>query len=133
MKKIYIASKYREHEINHKVYDCLSQNDFSPFLPESIDKKETSLEEAKKIRDICAHEIKQSDVLFVIDTKEAYGSDVGWEVGYAYALKTELNYPIEIVNLKLNADLQCIRAMNDPCFSHVSDSIDNMIDYLSKK
>lgn len=131
--RVYIASKYNEYGINREIFNRLSQNGIFSFLPESINKVETSIEAATEIRNICINEIKKSTILLVIDAKEMFGSDVGWEVGYAYALKTELNYPIEIVNLKLNTDLQRIRAMNDPCFSYVSFSIDEMIDYLVKK
>lgn len=131
--RVYIASKYHEYEINRDIFNRLSQNGISSFLPETINKIETSIEVATEIRNICVNEIKQSTILLVIDAKEMFGSDVGWEVGYAYALKTELNYPIEIVNLKLNTDSQRIRAMNDPCFSYVFFSTDEMIDFLIKK
>ena len=131
--RVYIASKYTEYGINREIFNRLLQNGFFSFLPESINKVETSIEAATEIRNICIDEIKKSTILLVIDAKELFGSDVGWEVGYAYALKTELNYPIEIVNLKLNTDSQRIRAMNDPCFSYVFFSVDEMIDYLVKK
>lgn len=131
--KVYIASKYHEYETNRKVYEYLKKNCISAFLPETICKKETSLESARVIRDICVDEIKQSNILLAIDAREPFGSDVGWEIGYAYALKAELNYPIEIINLKLNLESQPIRAMNDPCFSHVFFSIDDTIEFLLQK
>lgn len=131
--RVYIASKYNEYKINREIFNRLSQNGIFSFLPETINKVETSIEAATEIRNICINEIKKSNILLAIDAKEMFGSDVGWEIGYAYALKTELSYPIEIVNLKLNTDSQRIRAMNDPCFSYVSFTIDEMIKFLVQK
>ena len=131
--RVYIASKYHEYNINREIFNRLAQNGISSFLPETITKFETSLAAAAEIRDICINEIKQSTVLLAIDAKEAFGSDVGWEIGYAYALKTECDHQIEIVNLRLNEKLSRIRAMNDPCFSYISSTADDMIEYLVKR
>lgn len=130
--RVYIASKYYEYDINREIFDKLTQNGISAFLPETINKFETSLDAATEIRDICINEIKQSTVLLAVDSKEAFGSDVGWEIGYAYALKAECNHQIEIVNLQLSEKLSRIRAMNDPCFDHSFFSTDDMIRYLVK-
>ena len=44
--RVYIASKYYEYDINREIFDKLTQNGISAFLPETINKFETSIDVA---------------------------------------------------------------------------------------
>ena len=41
--RVYIASKYYEYDINREIFNRLAQNSISSFLPETINKFETSI------------------------------------------------------------------------------------------
>ena len=83
-KTIYLAGPLftaAEQEFNLKVYNYLTENGFTVFLPQ----KECEGKELKDIFATCKHGIDKSElVVAILDGADA-DSGTCWECGYAYA------------------------------------------------
>jgi len=81
--KVYIVSKYIEHkELNDNIYNALSKEGISAFLPKSINIDALNRQEMYAVAEICYDEIERCDVILIVCP---FGKSVSSEFGYAIA------------------------------------------------
>lgn len=124
--KVYIASKYRNHQLNSSVFAALSEEGFLVFLPEHIDRRALNQSSAVDVFQRCRKELESSDVLLAVSP---YGVDVGSEITMAYLLR-ESGKKLRIVQFNTTEETSArhdfIRCMLD----YESDSLESIVRYL---
>lgn len=127
--KIYIASKYIEHQkINREIYSALKEANIDVFLPESINIDAITKEEMYTVAEVCFEEIDKCNVILAV---APFGKSVSSEIGYSIA-KKRLGENKTIILFKHNEsdDVMETEAMIAPYIETVVKNVHELINYL---
>jgi nucleoside 2-deoxyribosyltransferase len=129
--RIYIASKYLDHEIiNKEIYNQLTDAGFDVFLPKSINIDAYTDEEMFIVGERCFDEMDMCDVILIV---EPFGNSVSCEVGYAICQKRRMNLKKTLILLSstgTDGKESKREAMITPYFDIVVNSIQELINHL---
>lgn len=124
--KVYIASKYKNHQLNSSILAFLLGEGFLAFLPEHIDVRALDQSSAMDVLQRCRKELEGSDVILAVSP---YGVDVGSEITMAYLLR-ESGKKLRIVQFNTTEETSVrhdfIRCMVD----YESDSLESIVRYI---
>lgn len=129
--KVYIASKYIEHEsINNKIFEKLKGSNIETFLPKTINIDALTKEDMFTVSEKCFNEIETCDVIVIVTP---FGISVSSEIGYAIALKRKCqNIKLLLLNIGNCQHPKLYKeAMIIPYIDKEFYSIDSLVDYIN--
>lgn len=126
MAKVYIASKYKRHDLNQRLERRLLSEGFDAYLPEHFNVRAAGWNERIAVRDECISQLFECDALLAVGP---CGEDISFEVSAAF-IASMLHHPMLIVRWNTTDETSAGDDIIHPTFDFESQSLDAVIDFL---